>query len=101
MVPGTVVGLKTSSENLTRKDIKGALVAFGNVVYVDYVDGVYQGFVRFATASDAENVLSANSTDKQSWPFQLRKLTVDEENDYFKKAEEDRLKKYNKDQRKK
>ena len=98
---GTVVALKTSSENLTKKDIKTTLSVFGQVAYLDYVDGLCHGFVRFVGTSDVEKVMAVSSEDKESWVFQLRKLSNDEENKYFQKAEEDRIKKYDKDQRKK
>jgi len=101
LTPGSVVALKTTSENLTRKDIKNTLSAFGEVAYVDYIDGVYQGFIRFASSGDLEKVMSLDDTAKEAWVFQLRKLGNEEECEYFRKAEEKRLLKYSKDQRKK
>jgi len=101
LTPGTVVALKTSSENLTRIHIKSTLSSFGEVAYVDYVDGVYQGYVRFTSTGDLEKVMSLDDAVQQAWVFQLRKLSSEEENEYFRKAEEKRLQKYNRDQRKK
>merc|ERR1712080_561481 len=97
LTPGSVVALKTTSENLTRKDIKNTLSPFGEVAYVDYIDGVYQGFIRFASSGDLEKVMSLDDTAKEAWVFQLRKLGNEEECEYFRKAEEKRLLKYSKD----
>jgi len=98
---GTVAALKTSCENLTRSTIKDTLSSVANVAYVDYVDGVYQGHVRFVSAGDLDKICALNEADKQNWMFQLRKLEKEEEEEYFVRAEEKRMQKYEKGQRKK
>jgi len=98
---GTVAALKTTCENLTRNQVKDTLSSFGEVAYVDYVDGVYQGFVRFASPVDLGKLIDVDEKIKQKWTFQLRTLEKLEEDDYFVRAEEKRSQKYEKGQRKK
>jgi len=98
---GTVAALKTTAEHLTRNIIKDTLSPLGHVAYVDYIDGVYQGFVRFTGVADLEAVLAITQAEQDKWIFQLRKLSNEEEVEYFRRAEEKRLQKYDKTQRKK
>merc|ERR1711974_423906 len=84
-----------------RNSIKDTLSVFGEVAYVDYVDGVYQGFVRFSSPHDLDKLTGVDKNEKQNWLFQLRKLEKAEEDEYFLRAEEKRLQKYEKGQREK
>ncbi|XP_012554375.2 la-related protein 7 [Hydra vulgaris] len=96
VVLGTVLMMKTDSKTLTRKEIKDSLLDHG-VAYVDYIDGSLQGYIRFKTKEHVDKIMK----NKQLEKFSLSRLEECAEKAYFIKAEEDKIKNYQQNERKK
>ncbi|XP_065656533.1 la-related protein 7-like [Hydra vulgaris] len=96
VILGTVLMMKTDSKTLTRKEIKDSLLNHG-VAYVDYVDGSLQGYIRFKTKEHVDEIMK----NKQLEKFSLSRLEECAEKAYFIKAEEDKIKNYQQNERKK
>ncbi|XP_057304481.1 la-related protein 7-like [Hydractinia symbiolongicarpus] len=76
VTPGTVVKMKTDSNELTKKTIKEVLSKLVQVSYVDYKDGGRTGFIRFPTADAVEKLRKVEFSTSASWNFTLTKISA-------------------------
>ncbi|XP_031559596.1 la-related protein 7-like [Actinia tenebrosa] len=86
---GVVLHFKSSDTELQKKDIRDKLAAHAPVAYIDLADGSGEGYVRFHTPDNCTAVLDGMSDDSSG--LQLVKLTGQEERDYWKKINADRV----------
>lgn len=99
--PGSVIKVATSMESLTRDVIKTTLSPYGEIAYVDYINGALKGYVRFKSAESRKEVEETAKNKQDGWQFKIEDLKEGEEEAYFKKALEERAKRYELNEKKK
>eukprot|EP00794_Sanderia_malayensis_P019612 gene19612-21543_t len=100
---GTILQIHTldSTGILTKQNVKRDLAPFASVAYVDIKEGESQGFIRLSSRKDMEAIIKIYDNRDKKLPFTLKRLSETEENEYRRKIEEDRRRKFtNKQSRK-